>query len=52
MPGPDDAVAKSSANVGSGFASRWRVLKGPMGKYMDITPSSSSLTSNRVTTNY
>ena len=53
---PDGAVAKASANglVGTGFASRYRyrVFKGPMGGCMATTPSSLSLTSNRVTTNY
>ena len=47
MTGPDGAVAKSLAigPVGTGFTSQSCVLKA-------TTPSSLSLTSNRVTTNY
>ena len=51
------AVAMSSGNglVGTGFASQYRLntergFKGPMG--MATTPSSLSLTSNRVATDY
>ena len=54
----DDAVAMSSANelVGAGFASRYSLqprvgFKGPMGRCLATTPSSLSLTSNRVTIN-
>ena len=57
--GADGAVVMSSANglVGTGFASRYRLqprvgLKDPMGRCMATTPSSLSLTSNRITTNY
>ena len=57
--GPDGAVAMSSANglVGTGFTSRYRLqpragFKDPMGRCKATTPSSLSLTSNRVTTNY
>ena len=57
--GPNGAVAKSSVNglVGTGFASRYGsnpelVFKGPMGRCKVTIPSSLSLTSNRVTTNY
>ena len=57
--GPDGAVVMSSANglVGTGFASRYRlqsraVFKDPMGRCKTTTPSSLSLASNRVTTNY
>ena len=56
---PDGAVVMSSANglVGTGFASHYgsnpeRVFKDPIGRCMATTPSSFSLTSNRVTTNY
>ena len=57
--GPDGAVFMSSANglVGTGFASQYRLqprafFKDPMGRCMATTPSSLSLTSNRVTTNH
>ena len=52
ITGPDGAVAMSSANglVGTGFASR--VFKGPTSRCKTTTPSSFSLTSNRVTSNY
>ena len=54
------AVVMTSANglVGTGFVSRYRLqpragfFKGPMGRCMATTPSSFSITSNRVTTNY
>ena len=59
LTGPDGAVVMSSANglVCTGFASRYgsnpeRVFKDPIGRCMATTPSSFSLTSNRVTTNY
>ena len=57
--GPDGTVAMSSANgvVGTGFASQYQLqpragFKNPMGRCMATTPSSLSLTSNRVNTNY
>ena len=57
--GPDGAMVMSSVNglVGTGFASRYwpnpeRVFKTPVGRCMATAPSSLSLTSNRVTTNY
>ena len=61
--GPDGAVLMLSANelVDTGFASRYRVFKGPMGRCKATTPYSLSLTvrvpdlvtiGNRVTTNY
>ena len=56
---PDGAVVKLSANglVGTGFASRYRsnqelAFKGPLSRRKATTPSSLSLTSKRVTTNY
>ena len=56
---PDGAVAMSLANglVGTGIASRYRLQpragsKGPVGRCKATTPSSFSLTSNRITTNY
>ena len=59
MTGPDGAMAKSLANglVGTGFVSRYRLqpiadFKGPMGRCKATTPSSLSLTSKRVTSNY
>ena len=56
--GPDGSVVMASANglVGTGFASRYqlqipeRVFKDPTGRCVATTPSSLSLTSNRVTT--
>ena len=39
------------SHLGTGFKSE-RVFKGPMGRCKATTPSSLSLTSNRVTTNY
>ena len=57
--GLDGAVAMSSVNglIGTGFASQYRLqpkrgFKGPIGRCKETTPSSLSLTSNRVTTNY
>ena len=56
--GPDGAVVMSSANGLGSYLSTGsnpeRVFKfnGPMGRCMATTPSSLSLTSNRVTTNY
>ena len=57
--GHDGAVVMSSANglVGTGIASQYRLqpragFKGTMGRGMATAPSSLSLTSNRVTTNY
>ena len=52
---PQWTVSMSSANglIGTGFASRYRcVFKGPMGMCKATTPSSLSLTSNRVTAIY
>ena len=56
---PCGVSAMSSVNrlVGTGFASRYRlqprdVFKGPVGRCKATTPSSLSLTSNTVTTNY
>ena len=52
----DGTVAMSSANglVGTGFATRYRLQPraGQMGRCKTTTPSSPSLTSSRVTTNY
>ena len=55
----EGAIAMSSANglVGTGFACRYRIqprpgFKGPMGRCKATTPSSFSLTSNGVTSNY
>ena len=55
----DGAVVMSSANglVGTGSylgtgSNPERVFKGPVGRCMATTPSSFSLTSNRVTTKY
>ena len=56
--GPDGTVAMSSVNglVGTGFASRYRLqpraVPVGVGRCKAITPSSFSLTSNGVTTNY
>ena len=57
--GPDGAVVMSSANglVGTGSylgtgCNPERDFKGPMGRCKATTPSSFSLTSNRVTTNF
>ena len=59
VTGPHGAVAMSSANglVGTGIVSRYQLqsragFKGPMGRCKATKPSSLSLTSNRVTTNY
>ena len=59
LTSPDGVVAMTSANglVGTGFASRYRlqprtIFKHPMGRCKATTPSSLSLTSNRVTTKY
>ena len=56
---PNGEVAKSSAKrlVGTGFVSWYwlqpkQVFKGPMSRCKATTPSSFSLISNRVTTNY
>ena len=50
--GSDSAVAMSSgSHLGTG-SNPDRVFKGPMGRCMATTPSSLSLTSNRVTTIY
>ena len=57
--GPDGTVAMSLANglvvLGSHLdtvSNPEQVFKGPVGRCKAITPSSFSLTSNRVTTNY
>ena len=54
--GPDGAVVMSSANgrgsyLGTGSNPK-QIFKGPMGRCKATTPTSFSLTSNRVTTNY
>ena len=47
--GPDGAMAKSSAN---GLAHTQSIFLCPMGRCKATTPSTNSLTSNRVTTNF
>ena len=54
---PASMVSLANGLVCTGFASRYRlqpraVFKDPMGRCLATTPSSLSLTSNRVTTNY
>ena len=56
VTGPDGALVMSSANglgshLGTG-SNPERAFKGPMGRCKATTPSSFSLTSNRVITNY
>ena len=53
VTGPNGAVAMSSTNglIGTG-SNPEQVFKAPMGRCKTTTPSSLSLNSNRVTTNY